>query len=347
MRRSKTRKWLDKLRAGLRDTRLLLAEFRIPLLWFIFLLGGSGLLYHNLSAATSYATHDLPEAVYLMLMLIFLQGFGEFPRVWFLQAFFFLMPLLGMGILAQGLADFGIMLFNRRARGKEWEMAVASTYRNHVVLIGLGHLGYRVAVKLREMDQEVVVVEMTPKTDLVNAVRKLGVPVIADDGTRDEVLDAAGVRWAHTILLCTQNDSLNLQMALKARNLNPKIEVVIRIFEDDFAQALQQQFGFKALSATGMAAPIFAASAADLDITPPISIAGQPNSLARLSIQSGSLLRGLTVQAVEKKYNLSVVMVGDDAHPAGEIVLQLGAGIVVLGTPDSIHRLVHDNHSAR
>ena len=184
------KKFVDKLRAGWRDTWLLLAEFRLPLFWFVSLLVGSGLLYHKLSSTTVYATHDLPEAIYLMLMLIFLQGFGEFPQIWFLQIFFFVMPFLGMAILAQGLADFGIMLFNRRARGKEWEMAVASTYRNHVVLIGLGHLGYRVVMKLREMDQEVVVIELSPKTDLVNVVRKLGVPVIADDGTRDDVLQA-------------------------------------------------------------------------------------------------------------------------------------------------------------
>jgi len=338
------KKFVDKLRAGWRDTWLLLAEFRLPLFWFVSLLVGSGLLYHKLSSTTVYATHDLPEAIYLMLMLIFLQGFGEFPQIWFLQIFFFVMPFLGMAILAQGLADFGIMLFNRRARGKEWEMAVASTYRNHVVLIGLGHLGYRVVMKLREMDQEVVVIELSPKTDLVNVVRKLGVPVIADDGTRDDVLQAAGVSWARTILLCTQNDSLNLQMALKARNLNPKIEVVIRIFEDDFAQALQKQFGFKALSATGMAAPIFAASAADLDITPPISIGGQPNSLARLCIEDDSILQGYSVDQIEKQYNLSVVMLQDDVHPAGDLVVRSGHGLVVLGTPDSIHRLVHDNH---
>jgi Trk K+ transport system NAD-binding subunit len=338
------RKFFHKLRAGWRDTWLLLAEFRSPLLGFVVLLSLSGVLYHELSSTTDYATHDLLEAIYLMLMLIFLQGFGEFPHVWFLQAFFFVMPFLGMAILAQGLTDFGIMLFNRRARGKEWEMAVASTYRNHVVLIGLGHLGYRVVMKLREMDQEVVVIEVSPKTDLVNVVRKLGVPVIPDDGTRDEVLEAAGVPWAHTILLCTQNDSLNLQMALKARNLNPKIEVVIRIFEDDFAQALQQQFGFKALSATGMAAPIFAASAADLDITPPLSIGGQPNSLARLSVEEGSMLRGKTLKQIERDYNLSVVMLRDDVHPSGDLIVHSGDGLVILGSPECIHRLVHDNH---
>ncbi len=75
---------------------------------------------------------------------------------------------------------------------------------------------------------------------------------------------------------------MNLQIALKARSLNPDIEVVIRIFDEDFAHSLQEQFGFTALSATEMAAPVFAAAAAGADVTNPISIEGQQLSLARL-----------------------------------------------------------------
>ena len=78
------------------------------------------------------------------------------------RSFIFIMPVLGIGMLAQGLAEFGVMFFNRRSRGKEWEMAVASTYTNHIVLVGLGHLGYRVVKILREMGEDVVAVSLSP-----------------------------------------------------------------------------------------------------------------------------------------------------------------------------------------
>ena len=58
------------------------------------------------------------------------------------------MPIIGIGILAQGLADFGSAIFNRKTRNKEWEMAVASTLNKHTILVGLGHLGYRVALEI-------------------------------------------------------------------------------------------------------------------------------------------------------------------------------------------------------
>ena len=96
-------------------------------------------------------------------------------------------------------------------------------------------------------------------------------------------LEAANIKDARTIILASQNDAMNLQIALKARSMNPKIKVVIRIFDEDFAHALQDQFGFIALSATEMAAPVFAAAASGVDVTNPISIEGQLLSLARLT----------------------------------------------------------------
>ena len=336
-----------QIRASLRDTGLLLREFHQPLLFFILTLVGCGFLYYLLAGIANHPPDSFVESIYFMLTLIFLQPYVDFPRVWYLRIFFFIMPLVGVGILAQGLTDFGIMLFNRHARRKEWEVAVASTFSNHVVLIGLGHLGYRVVEQLFQIEQDVVVIQLEPRLDLIAKVRAMGVPVIEDDGVKTEAQIAAGIPNARAIILCTQNDSLNLQMALKARSLNPKIQVIIRIFDDEFATSLQQQFGFRALSATGMAAPIFAASAANVDITAPIPIEGEPNSLARLQIQSKSKLNEHSLSEVESLYDLSVVFHAHngqkDLHPAGNITLTIGDTIAVLGKPEQISLIVHDN----
>lgn len=336
-----------KIRASWRDTLLLLREFSTPLFLFIALIAISGWLLTILSKNTSTPVSSLAEGIYATLSLTFLQPTTDFPEQWYLQAFFFLLPLFGVGLLAQGLADFGILFFNRRARGKEWQMAVASTMNNHIVLVGLGHLGYRVILKLRDLEQDVVVVEVSPKIELSNAIQKLDVPIIHDDATREDVLRSAGVGRARTIMLCTQNDSLNLEVALKARNLNPDIEVVVRIFDDDFAASLQKQFGFRALSATGMAAPIFAANAADIDITPPISIEGRPHVLARFAVSKNSILCKMTVQEIEEKFHASLILLQHEGrthfHPDGKMSITSGDSISVFATPDQINSLVHDS----
>jgi len=334
-------------RMAWRETLILLNEFRRPVTIFLFAIVGLGILYLYLGRQAGEPVSSLPESIYLMLTLAFLQPSGEFPHNPVLQIFYFLLPVIGVITLAQGLAEFGVMLFNRRARSKEWEMAVASTFSNHTILVGLGHLGYRVVEQLHAMQERVVVIELKPTAALISAVQGMKIPVIQDDATRPATLEAAGIKQAKTIILATQNDSMNLQIAVKARSYNKNIQVVIRIFDEDFARSLQEQFGFTALSATGMAAPVFAAAAAGADVTNPISVEGQQLSLARLTISAKSQLAGKTVGNVEDRYHLNVVLIRHDhhseMHPTDGTAIDAGDTLAVLGGPDSLNHLLHDN----
>jgi Trk K+ transport system NAD-binding subunit len=336
------------VRASLRDTQILLREFRGPLFWFSFVVIGGGLLYYALSTMLGEPLSSRAESIYIILTSAFLQPSNrDFPSHIILQLFHFFMPVVGVILLAQGLADFGSLLFNRKSRNKEWEMAVASTLNKHIILVGLGHLGYRVAMKLHEMGENLVIIEFNANADTVMAARALDIPVIHDDATRPATLEAANIQKARTIILASQNDAMNLQIALKARSVNPEIQVVLRIFDDDFAHALQEQFGFTALSATEMAAPVFAAAAAGVDVTNPISVEGQLLSLARMTISSGSILAKKTVGYVEDNYHLSIVLLRhdhqSDMHPTDKSPLHSGDVIAVLGGPEQLNRLLQDN----
>lgn len=343
-RRTLLRRW----QASWRDTTLLFSEFRQPLLVFMLAELVAGAIYYVIAQQHGESIETLAEAIYLVLGLTFLQPAGEFPNYFILQIFYFLMPVVGVATLAQGLADFGALLFNRRSRSKEWEMAVASTMSNHHVLIGLGHLGYRIAHQLNAMGEDVVVIELNPSADMVEVVKKMNIPVIHDDASRDSILDSVNIAQAKSVILCIQNDALNLKIALKCRSRNPNIQVVIRIFDEDFAQALHDQFGFTALSATSMAAPAFASAAAGADVTRPIMVENEPLSLARLTIQKGSRLARMTVGALEDEYDLSVVLLkrrGEpDIQPDNTRALMPGDHLAVLGNPRDIGLLVHDNH---
>jgi Trk K+ transport system NAD-binding subunit len=342
----RSKRWRN-IRASWRDTLLLLREFAWPLFLFILAMVGGGLLYFALSEFAGHPVNTRTETIYLMLSLTFLQPLGEFPNEWYLQIFYFLMPVIGISILAQGLADFGLLFFNRHARSKEWEMAVASTFNNHIVLIGLGHLGFRVMNNLHELNQDIVIIELNPDADLIATAKSLGIPVIQDDGKRPEALQAAKIQDARTIVLCTQNDTMNLQIAFKARRLNPKIRVVARIFDDDFAWTLREQFGFQTMSATGMAGPTFAAAAAGVDITRPITVEGETFSLARLDVTPASRLIDCSMNDIEQKYDVSVVLLRrageSDFHPAGDKCLAANDVLGVLAGPAQISRLVEAN----
>lgn len=335
-------------RASWRDTLLLLNEFRTALLIFLFAILGGGLLYFSIAERVGEPLRNVSEGIYIVLTLAFFQPPGEFPQSPYLEVFFFVMPLIGIGSLALGLADFGYLFFNRRARSKEWEMAIASTLDKHHVLVGLGHLGFHVVQHLKgAMNQPMTVIELDPSADLINAVQEMDIPIIHDDASRESSLEAAGVRRANSIILCTQNDAMNLKIALKARSMNPNIRVIIRIFDDDFAQALTQQFGFNALSGTGLAAPAFAAAATDSEITRPISIEGESLSLARITISPGCELEGKTIGQIEDGYVVSVILVRHDGksefHPTDSHPVETDNMVAVLGRPDRLHQLIHDS----
>ena len=336
-----------KLRATWRDTLILVSEFRTSLILFTITVIGGGILYFFLSETLGEPVKSLGESIYTILAATFLQPIGDFPKHLILQLFHFIMPVIGIIFLAQGLTDFGTLLFNRKSRGKEWEMAVASTMNKHIVLVGLGHLGFRVAQKLHEMGESIVVLEINTGTHTTIAARDMGIPVILADARHPGSLEGANVKDARTIILASQNDAMNLQIALKARSLNPKIQVVIRIFDEEFAHSLQDQFGFIALSATEMAAPVFAAAAAGADVTNPISIEGQLLGLARVTIKPNSPFVDKTVGYVEDNYHLNIVLLRHDhsseMHPTDSCPLHSGDTLAVLGGPTQLNRLVHDN----
>lgn len=338
---------IQHLKAGWRDTLILLKEFRAPLFSFTVAVVGGGFLYHLTAESVGEPVHSVNEAIFIVLTAAFLQPSVAFPQHFALQIFHFVMPLVGIIMLAQGLADFGGLLFNRRARSKEWEMAVASTMNDHIVLVGLGHLGYRIAQRLHEMGKNVAIVEIKADKHTVISAREMGLPVIEEDARNATALEGANIRTAQTIILASQNDAMNLQIALKARSLNPKLQVVIRIFDEDFAHALHEQFGFVALSATEMAAPVFAAAAAGADVTNPISIEGQQLSLARLTIAPSSQLARKTVGYVEDNYHLNIILLRRDhsseMHPTDTSPLHAGDTLAVLGGPEELSRLMQDS----
>ena len=115
---------------------------------------------------------------------------------------------------------------------------------------------------------------------------------------------------------------------IDVKDVNPDIQVVIRIFDEDFAHSLQEQFGFIALSATEMAAPVFAAAASGADVTNPISIEGQQLSLARVAIHPSSSLADKTVGYVEDNYHLNIILLRHDhqseMHPTDISPLHAG-----------------------
>jgi Trk K+ transport system NAD-binding subunit len=339
------------LRATLRDWWVLWREFRWPLVLFLLLNGGVAMLFYTYYTHPDYPGGlDFDEALFAVLSLNIVQPVLPMPAGpghW-LTVFYFLMPVVGIVLAGQGLANFLSLLFNRRARGAAWHEAVASTYRNHVVVCGLGHVGSRVVESLLNAGSEVVGIEQEPHSSLAERVRGWGVPIIEGDIRQREVLRRAGVPRARAVVICTNNDLANLDAALHCRELNPGVRLVLRLFDPELAHRVKDVFAIdEAFSASALAAPIFAGAALEVEIDRTFSIDEDVLSVGRLTVHAGSRLHGRTVGYIEDNFDCSIISHERDGqrdmHPRDTIELLPGDRIIVLADLPTLNRLAGQN----
>lgn len=335
------------LRAQLRDTRILLRQFRVSLLSFIVLaVGGTLLFWFYYEHPAEHTRLTLNQSVFAAFSLIFFQtGNVAYPDNLWIDLLYYVMPIGGLAIIGDGVVRFGLQLFNKELRKEEWNVSLATTYSHHVIVCGAGRVGYRLIEQLLQFGDEVVAIEHNTDHPFIPRVRdELRVPLIVADARRPDVLKQAGVERAHAIVPCTDNDLTNLEVALNARELNPGIRVVMRLFEPELAQKVSKAFGLgTAFSTSALAAPAFAAAVRQQDIQQALYVDDQLVALSRIDVQPGAALVGKTVAQVEQLLDVNLVLRKHDGQmdlrPEPNLVLDAHDHIIVFATLDGINRV--------
>jgi voltage-gated potassium channel len=336
--------WKRYLLANWRDIRVLLRQFYVPLLLFMASVLLGGLIFDLLYRHAEVQDLTYAESAYAIFSMIFLGESVPFPQEWYLQIFFFLMPIIGLGLIVQGIINFGVMLFNKSAREDEWQVAIASTYKDHVIVAGLGRLGFRIVQQLLEYGEEIVGVEIDSESEFVQRVIDWKVPVIFGDATRPDVQEQAGVGRASAIVTCTEDDLTNLEISLVAREIQADIHVVLRMFDHDMAQKVARGFGIPtAFSTSALAAPAFASAATRSDISHAFYVGDRLLNVSEMTISPGSALAGRRVCDLEHELDFSVILHNRDGqvdlHPAPDITLQPDDQICVFASLDLLNKL--------
>jgi voltage-gated potassium channel len=309
---------------------------------------GGGIVYNQLLIVAGYEPLPLITLPYFMIGLMLFQGQASPPPEAYLMVFWYTMPLITAYIVGRGAIDFVRLFFNRSERRNAWEEAVASTYRNHVIILGIGHLGLRVTRSLMQMGFEVVAIDNHIELEHDEELGRLGVPVINGDGRHSVTLEAAGLRDAQAFIVCSSQDYMNLEVTMRARDLNPNIRIVVRMWDNQFASQIRQFMNVEAvMSATDLAAPAFAGTAVGIEIAQTLHVKGAEYSMIRMRVNSGSFIDGKTIIAVEQDYGTDIVLYehGDNVqiHPNGNTTLHAGDTIVIFALHSSITDLVARN----
>jgi CPA2 family monovalent cation:H+ antiporter-2 len=107
------------------------------------------------------------------------------------------------------------------------------------VLVGYGRVGRRIAQSLEEHNVAYVVVEQN--REAVEALRKRGKPAVAGDASAAEVLVQAHVAQAVMLIIAAPDTAGTQKMIAAARELNPRIEIVVRTHSDEEASLLEKR----------------------------------------------------------------------------------------------------------
>jgi voltage-gated potassium channel Kch len=130
--------------------------------------------------------------------------------------------------------------------------------RGHIVVCGAGGIGSEVIDVLLALGQQLVVVEISPDTAIIERAREQRFDLLTGDASRDATLDLCNLNAAHGLIALTNVDTLNLEIALGARARNPTMPIVLRIAEASFAESIARHFEFETTySAAALAAPAF------------------------------------------------------------------------------------------
>jgi Trk K+ transport system NAD-binding subunit len=341
----KRKSFRNTLKAQWRDARVLYQESRMSIVLFLLIILGGTLCFHFIYVYPETGLHpNFSEALYATFALVFFDTVLPYPGEWYLQILFFLIPILGLAVVADGLLRFGTALTNKQARGQKWQVAMASIYRDHIIVCGLGKVGYRVMLELLKYGRDVVAIETNEIGRFIEKAKALGIPVILGDARRSDFIRQAGVEYADAIIPATDDELGNLEIALDAREINPDIKVVMRMFNSDLARRVEKGFGIHtAFSSSALTAPIFAAAAMRVNVKHSFYVGDDLLNLSEIVIQPKSELIGWNLEKLEQEFELSVVYYQSeevrDLHPDPERCLKAEDTILVLASIETLQQI--------
>jgi len=249
------------------------------------------------------------DSIYFVLTVVTTIGFGDVSLLDVPLG----VKLYGMYLMVSGAGGYALIfawIADDLVRSRLLELTGRRGYRmkDHVIICGFGRLGPRILDNLLLLGDSVLVVhnDETPSERL----RARNIPLVVGDATLPETLTRASVATCKSVVCGTDNDLVNLETALTARELNPDVRLVLRIYDQNLGHKIEKGFGIPVvLSTSAISAPTFAQAAHGDDIIDSTLIGERLILTATLHITAESTLCGLCLSNIYARVPCAAIAV--------------------------------------
>lgn len=292
------------------------------------------------------------DALYFTVSTVTTIGYGDITlanQAPTLRIFGILLELLGAATLAVLFAVVTDSLVGERLREALGE--VRPDLDDHVVVTGLGNIGHRVVEQLHGMRIPVTAMEADANAKAVPEVRRQGVTVLIGDAREVEHLRALRVESARCIMVTTDDDVANLEIALTARSLNPSIKVVMELHDPDLAVRVQRGIGVGvSRSSAALAAPAFVSAALGHQVVSTLPVGDRALVLARSAVVPRAPAVGRTIAWLEDGPYARVVKLDREGtghwKPEPGTVLEAGDQLLLVATRKGLDGVLRRTEAA-
>jgi voltage-gated potassium channel len=194
----------------------------LALLGLVVVVGAEG--YHLISHT------GVVDSVYMAVITLFTVGFREMGDVTTASKVFTILYLVaGLGVATYALSNLTALIVEGDLQGYLRERRMEKRLeglKDHIIVCGLGKMGFQVALELKEAGIPFVVIESD--TNKGRNPRIAGEIVLHGNAMNEGILEKAGIARAKGLITALTTDADNVLVVLTARQLNPKIPIVAR-----------------------------------------------------------------------------------------------------------------------
>lgn len=323
-------------RALVRTSREIETLVKVSLAVLLMVLFGSTLIYHFVNGEPLATAFHHTVSVISTSADLRAERYGSFLK-WFESG----LRLAGAALVAAFTAALTNYLVRARLGGALETARIPD--QGHVVVCGLGNVGFRVIEELLRAKQPVVVLEASRDNRFLAAARRLGAAVIIGDCTLPEALRQVKVDAARAVVVTTSNDLANIETALLVRELAPEQRVIVRLADSDLAETLRDAANVRhAVAIPALAAPAFAAALFGDRLRAVFSVAGRLLAAVEIHVESGEVgIEGERVDDLAQRFGIRPIAL---SRPVGDLPahrLTVGdclTAIVALADLDRLYR---------